>query len=726
MARLLAHFIDKTGNPVIDGKFLDPRQFTDGITTFASPETGRVGLLDRNGKRVLEPTYDYIETFVDGVAPANVGGAFINGAVRGGRWGLLAADGTLLCEPVYDAMLIPDSGRVTVRSGDKLGFLDLSGAVVVEPRYEYLSWHQEGLAVFFADGADGYLDVDGKVVIAPRFHEGGVFKDGFAKVKRDNLWGVIDRQGRQVHECIYEKLGALVKGACWAVRNGQVFVLAADGTVLGGDAVDEAKQVDEDGIWPVRKGESWGLLRPDGSIVGMGFQNALAFTGGLARVRQNDAWGFANAEGEIVIPCRYEDAWPMNEGRAAVKNELGWTFVDDEGQEHGPGGFAGGNKYVDGLAPVQVDGRWGYLDLAGKEVIAPRFDWVGYFDDGVAIAFEADRGKLATAGAPDGVHTLPEGGLGHPVFEGAGNDAHIIAIVGFEIDLDNSQQELLRKIVLWWERSCHPNGKLYTEDKWLTPFNLYVRVQNLADPVAAVSLLVDQIREAGLPVTETLYARWGWPPDDKVMRPNADPRMGPTEGYFEDFPDYWNAVWSDDGPTPAPENYFYLKGALQDQNGNLTIEERHMPLWMPDIKICMGALQNQGEEYLEPNEASDRVHEVLEARLHERFARVWIKPGTERRYPFPMVREGDDGVEPIEFEGRTGYSFAFQCGVLLHWFSSPRMRFREPELMEALRATILELDLEPVIMWQRFQQQLPMLPMGRPTVLVVNLWDKQA
>jgi hypothetical protein len=200
--------------------------------------------------------------------------------------------------------------------------------------------------------------------------------------------------------------------------------------------------------------------------------------------------------------------------------------------------------------------------------------------------------------------------------------------------------------------------------------------------------------------------------------------MGPTEGNFDDFPAYWDAVWSADGPVPAPENYFYLRGAIQDQQGNLTLEERHMPMWMPDIKICMGALQNQGEQYMEPNEQSERVCEVLNDELRERFARVWNKPGTERRFPFPMVRDGGDGLERIEYEGRTGYAFAIQCGVLLHWFSSPRLRFREPELMEAIRAVILELDLEPVILWQRFQQQLPMLPMGRPTVLVVNLWDK--
>lgn len=39
---------------------------------------------------------------------------------------------------------------------------------------------------------------------------------------------------------------------------------------------------------------------------------------------------------------------------------------------------------------------------------------------------------------------------------------------------------------------------------------------------------------------------------------------------------------------------------------------------------------------------------------------------------------------------------------------------------------VLELGLEPVILWQRFQRQLPMLPMGQPTVLVVNLFARRA
>jgi hypothetical protein len=138
----------------------------------------------------------------------------------------------------------------------------------------------------------------------------------------------------------------------------------------------------------------------------------------------------------------------------------------------------------------------------------------------------------------------------------------------------------------------------------------------------------------------------------------------------------------------------------------------------------MGVLQNHGEVYGHPDTACEHVLAALTERIRQRWEPVWSKPGHPKRLPAPMMRDGSPGVERVSFGGRQGYSFAFQCGVLLQWFSQARLRFREQELLEAIREVVLELDLEPTILWSRYQEQLPMLPMGRPTVLVVNLFDR--
>ena len=62
-------------------------------------------------------------------------------------------------------------------------------------------------------------------------------------------------------------------------------------------------------------------------------------------------WGYVDAEGRLVIPCRYAAAAPFSEGRAAV----------------------------------QIPGeRWGYIDTTGLMVIAPEYAVASPFADSLA------------------------------------------------------------------------------------------------------------------------------------------------------------------------------------------------------------------------------------------------------------------------------------------------------------------------------------------------------
>jgi len=721
---LLSGYIDPRGRMAIPPSYLEAKPFQDGVARVSSPHDGRMGLIDRLGFQRLAPRFDYIESFAEGLARVNLGGWRQDGRATGGRWGLVAADGSVVVEPRYEAAFDCQEGRVTVREDGRYGFLDASGTELVAPRYAFATWHQEGLAVVALEDGDGYVDLQGELAMATRFQEATVFEGGVARVKVNERWGLIDCSGAWLAEPVFERMGQLKGGACWAVKDGRCCVLHAGG-VLGDAWFDEIRQADESGAWPVRLGESWGLLRADGQLAGMGFQSVLALKGGLARAQQDGRWGFMDEQGRLVVPCRFLDAWAFEEERAAVQLDEGWTFIDPSGEPICQQRFPTGNRFVNDLAPVHVDGRLGFLDKQGALRIAASFDYADYFHEERAAVIKAQR-PAAAFSSRLGVHVLPAGGLQHAVFEGMNPESHLIAIISFARDLDDREYEHLNQLVEAWERVLFTGGqKLYTENKWISGFNLYLRAQNLQDPRAEVSLLMEELFNAGFPVNEALFARWGHPPGERVMQPNADPAMpADYRVQFTDFQEYWDWIRSGAQPLPAPENHFYLRGALRGQDGKFSLEERHMPIWFPDVTLCMGALQEHGEQYLPVDEAAQRVQRIVEEAIARRFEAVWSKPGTQKQLPFPMLRDGSPGVEPVEFQGCRGYSFAFRCGDLLQWFSQDRIRFREPELMEALRQVVLDLDLEPVILWNRFQQQFPMMPLGQPTVLVVNLFER--
>ncbi len=142
----------------------------------------------------------------------------------------------------------------------------------------------------------------------------------------------------------------------------------------------------------------------------------------LLVVVQNGKYGYINHEGKIVIRPQYiwaEDFWrglgtvyvcgryvSINSSgdllplRIAVENHLELErkgersgFVDASGQFRIAPTFDEVLPFSDGLAAVRVGDKWGFIDGTGHIVIPPQFKRAYYFIEGVAVA-ESDSGHL--------------------------------------------------------------------------------------------------------------------------------------------------------------------------------------------------------------------------------------------------------------------------------------------------------------------------------------------
>lgn len=68
------------------------------------------------------------------------------------------------------------------------------------------------------------------------------------------------------------------------------------------------------------------------------YEDAQGFSDGLAAVKKNGKWGYIDTDGKVVIPFRYDQAYPFNEGKAVVgmladTEDLGVREYYDEGQD---------------------------------------------------------------------------------------------------------------------------------------------------------------------------------------------------------------------------------------------------------------------------------------------------------------------------------------------------------------------------------------------------------
>ena len=89
----------------------------------------------------------------------------------------------------------------------------------------------------------------------------------------------------------------------------------------------------------------------------------------LSRVKVNGLYGFADAAGNIVIPCKWKYVERFYGRFAKVRNEEGkWGFIDKTGQEVTPCKWKSVDWFHGGFTRVQNDeGKWGIIDETGQE-----------------------------------------------------------------------------------------------------------------------------------------------------------------------------------------------------------------------------------------------------------------------------------------------------------------------------------------------------------------------
>ncbi|MBX7265969.1 WG repeat-containing protein [Micromonospora sp. Llam7] len=169
---------------------------------------------------------------------------------------------------------------------------------------------------------------------------------------------------------------------------------------------DEVLERDRSPV-PARDGGQglWGYADAEGDmVVPARYVEAQPFRDGLAWVRgsQTDRWSLIELTGETVIGPTYLAARPYSDGLAwVVRDESGWLAVDTAGEVVVPPGFADVRPFRKGVAVVRREG-WGAVDRTGRILVPTRYHGFhttladgryvdGFTDEGLAVVDLAGR-----------------------------------------------------------------------------------------------------------------------------------------------------------------------------------------------------------------------------------------------------------------------------------------------------------------------------------------------
>jgi len=357
-------------------------------------DAGKIGFIDKTGRYIIKPQYDWIQGFKGNVA-----------AVEGSK------------TPRSD-----DNSEVSVVN--RFGAIDIHGALIVPLEYDTVRAIGDGFIMAHNDSGWALFDETGKR-LCPDTLEGqpGDAGDGlvhYSTYSDDDRSeeGFLDKNCNKVLKFEYYK-GDFAEGSKRVRPSGERFgngLLWADddnGKLLINTKGEEAARFKSEGVaiyrtMPFSEGLSavatgyrdsekegviftnWGYADTKGALIIPGqYDEAHDFSEGLACVKKGGLYGFIDAAGREVIAPQYDDADMdgFRDGLCAVftgGKDLRCYFIDRQGKRIFDAEFEEAYGFHEGLAAVKVNGKWGYIDRTGAFVIKPVYSGAGSFSCGLA------------------------------------------------------------------------------------------------------------------------------------------------------------------------------------------------------------------------------------------------------------------------------------------------------------------------------------------------------
>ncbi len=245
---------------------------------------------------------------------------------------------------------------IPYRMGTKWGFCNCNKEIIISCKYDETYPYYHGVAFVKKNKKYALLDTTGKNLTPFIYdHFGGfglfendVWSEDMIKVQKKNRYGTINKDGKRIIACKYYYIENYKNGVARVRKNWQW------------------QFVDKSGK---RKPELFDV--PQEEI----FEIGGTFSEGLIPVKK-EKWGFANIQGEIVIPCVYQDVKNFSDELAAVREKTGWGFIDKNNNVIVEPRYNSVSPFKEKYAAV-CNSKWGYINTSGEEIISCQYD--GYY-----------------------------------------------------------------------------------------------------------------------------------------------------------------------------------------------------------------------------------------------------------------------------------------------------------------------------------------------------------
>ena len=352
-------------------------------------EDGKYGYIDSSGKIAIDAKYSGAGEFSNGLAAVK----------EDEKWGFIDKVGEVKIDFQFDeASFFNNEGYARVTVDKKEGVINKDGDYIFDAEYD--SIYQVGTDRYIAGNKKNeesyettynlYDDKGHRVFDGDFYNANGNYKEGPIAVKnRSEKYGYIDESGSYVIDAKYDKAEGFSE---------DLAVVAVESEEEESD--DDSSKTDEetDTKKTKQKTYKYGYINKKGDLkIATVYEDAEAFSDGLAAVKKDGKWGYINSKGEMVIQAEYDTAYDFRDGYAKVgnngKEKYSYIYgvIDKKGKQ-AIGLDYDYISYGNKTFLCEKDNEYRFLDENGKYIIDKTYHKASImYDDGYAIVATDDK-----------------------------------------------------------------------------------------------------------------------------------------------------------------------------------------------------------------------------------------------------------------------------------------------------------------------------------------------
>ena len=325
-------YVNFRGEAVTPFEYSFAKPFSSGMAKVE--KDGQGGFVNTNGQYVTNEHLMGANDFHDGLA-----------VTFNGQYGIVNKQGRLVVP--YQPNIIEDykDGMALVYvDRSKYGAYNINGQLIIPAKYDGMRNFSSGLACAQIESDHFYVRKNGARLQPSTLINGEDFKDNIATVETNEGRGFMDSNGRIV---VFQSLSGFGEDYCEFEDFSEGLAVVHECALDG-----EPKK---------------GYMNKLGKIViSTEYDEAYAFSNGMAKVAKNGHYGFVSADGRLVVNCIYDDAIDYSDGIGIVKQNEKYGYINKQGKLIGKIDFDEAQPFSYGIAKVMRGGKYGFIDKNGR------------------------------------------------------------------------------------------------------------------------------------------------------------------------------------------------------------------------------------------------------------------------------------------------------------------------------------------------------------------------